>query len=200
MKKTIIILLLAFVCGSAVVSAAEPALEAVARMSSAVKALGGYEVSFTVRAGDYSGDGRYAVSGDDYYLTLGDVDVFGAGGTRYEVNRALREITIDTVDTSSRNILVNPAGGLDFISDEFSAETVSQGDGRVSVRLTPTDGGNAGTIVVTMDTSTWLPVKLVYELNGESVAIDISGMAAVSGGIAGFDQSAYKGYEIIDFR
>ena len=51
-----------------------------------------------------------------------------------------------------------------------------------------------------MDTSTWLPVKLVYELNGESVAIDISGMAAVSGGVAGFDQSAYEGYEIIDFR
>lgn len=198
-RLTFILLLLASVCGSVGVYAAETAASVVGRMSAAVKALGSYEVLFTVHAGDYSGNGRYAVSGGDYNLSLAGVDVFGDGAVRYEVNNAQREITIDTVDTSSHNILVNPAGGLDFIGDEFTSRIVSQNGSAVVVRLTPTDG-TAGTIDVTVSTATWLPSKLVYDLNGDSVVVEISGIAATTQRLAAFDASAYNGYEIIDFR
>lgn len=197
--RAFILSLLASVCGPVGVYAAETAASVVSRMSAAVKSLGSYEVTFTVHAGDYSGNGRYAVSGGDYNLSLAGVDVFGEGAVRYEVNNAQREITIDTVDTSSHNILVNPAGGLDFIGDGFTSRIVSQDSYSVVVRLTPTDA-TAGTIDVTVSTATWLPSKLVYDLNGDSVAVDITGIAATTERLAAFDSSAYKGYEIIDFR
>ena len=51
----------------------------------------------------------YAVEGEGYYLVLGDAEVYCDGAVRYEVDNRRREVTIDVVDTDSRNILNNPA-------------------------------------------------------------------------------------------
>lgn len=174
--------------------------EMVARMSAAVRALGGYTVVFSVRAGEYAAQGEYAVVGDGYHLSLGDVEVFCDGRVRREVNRAVREITIDAVDASSRNILNNPARGFDFLGEGFRAELLSEGCGESIVRLTPVSRAADGIIEVTVGAGDCLPRKLSYKLGGDSVAIDILRIASSSAPLPSFEPSAFSGFEIIDFR
>jgi len=174
--------------------------EIVSRMTAAVKALGSYSVAFSVKAGEYAARGRYTVVGDGYHLSLGDVEVFCDGKVRREVNRAVREIMIDAVDVSSRNILNNPARGFDFLGTEFRAELLSESDGTCIVRLTPAVGAADCIIDVTVGAADYLPCKLIYRLGGDTVAIDILHIASASKSLPSFDPSAFSGFEIIDFR
>ena len=73
-----------------------------AGVSDGFRALGAYGVSFEVRSDEYVTRGRYAVEGENYYLVLGDAEVYCDGAVRYEVDNRRREVTIDVVDTGSR--------------------------------------------------------------------------------------------------
>ena len=179
--------------------------EIVSRMTAAIKALDSYSVAFSVRAGEYVAQGDYTIVGDGYHLSLGDVEVFCDGKVRREINRAVREITIDAVDTLSSNILNNPARAFDFLDDEFRAELLSEGGGESIVRLTPVGGAADGKtpdgiIDVTVGAADCLPRKLTYRLGGDTVAIDILHIASASKSLPSFDPSAFGGFEIIDFR
>ena len=170
------------------------------RMSAKLKAMGEYEVTFRVTAGTFSTEGRYTVSGREYQLTLGDAEVFCDGTTRYEVNNALEEITVDNVNLSERNILNNPVGGLDFIGEEFSSALISQDAATMVIRLTPTDKSNASTTDVTVDNGSQLPVRLVYRIAGDAITVELSSVHPSSTTLRRFDAKAYPDYEIIDFR
>lgn len=202
MKKSLFIsCMLSALCFAVGVSADDRVSVIVERLAAAVKSLGSYEAAFTVRVGEYSGDGRYAVSGRGYNLSLGDVEVFCDGAVRREVNRALREITVDNVDTAARNILSDPVGAFDFIGDDFSAELVSENDGTAVVSLTPKSGGiHGGVIEVTVDVRTFYPQRLVYRLDGDAVTVDVRKLASSSVPLKTFDPKSFDGYEIIDFR
>ena len=171
-----------------------------ARISAKLKAMGEYEVSFSVTAGTFKAAGKYVVDGSEYQLTLGDAEVFCDGSTRYEVNNAVKEITIDTVNPSERNILNNPVNGLDFLGEEFSSELVASGDKSAIIRLTPVQNTGNTTIEVTLDQASRLPVRLVYRIAGDSVTVDLTEIKASSTPMRRFDASAYPDYEIIDFR
>ena len=82
-------------------------------------------------------------------------------------------MTIDDVDTSSRNLLSNPAHAFDFIGTQYAPSLVSDAEGRAVVRLTPTsaDASPAGEILVTVDTAAMRPVSLRYDYDGEQVGI-----------------------------
>lgn len=201
MKKTLSIAILLLVSGIGSLSASgDRASGVVDRMSAAVGALGDYAVRFEVRVGDYSADGNCSVSGASYDMTLGTVDVFCDGRTRYEVNRSRREITIDAVDTLSRNILVNPAGSFDFAGDDFDAELLPDTGEGIVVRLTPKGGGGDAAVEIAVDGDTGLPRRIAYRSEGDDVVVDILSVASSVAPPARFDASAYDGYEIIDFR
>ena len=91
-----------------------------AGVSDGFRALGAYGVSFEVRSDEYVTRGRYAVEGENYYLVLGDAEVYCDGAVRYEVDNRRREVTIDVVDTGSRNILNNPVHAFDFLGSEYA--------------------------------------------------------------------------------
>ena len=52
------------------------------------------------------------------------------GKIRYEIDNRRREVTIDDVDTSSRNLLSNPAHAFDFIGTQYAPSLVSDAEGR----------------------------------------------------------------------
>ena len=121
-----------------------------AGVSDGFRALGAYGVSFEVRSDEYVTRGRYAVEGENYYLVLGDAEVYCDGAVRYEVDNRRREVTIDVVDTGSRNILNNPVHAFDFLGSEYAASLAGEQEGRAVVRLTPAPGNtsSAGNIVL----------------------------------------------------
>lgn len=195
------LLLAVLLCGT-VRAAENRAGEILERLAAGFRAMKGYEVDFTVEAGEYRTAGSYAVEGQGYFLTLGDAEVFCDGTVRYEVDNARREVTIVGVDTASRNILNNPVKAFDFLDSEYDPELLTETAGRAVVRLTPTAGNSspAGVITVTVSTAAMRPLSLSYDYDGEQVQVGILGIAPLAGHVRLFDKNAYAGYEFIDFR
>ena len=144
--------------------------------------------------------GAYGVEG--YYLVLGDAEVYCDGAVRFEVDNRRREVTIDVVDTDSRNILNNPVHAFDFLGSEYAASLVGEQEGRAVVRLTPAPGNtsSAGNIVLTVDTAAMRPVSLRYDYDGEQVQVSVLGIKPLETPLKAFAKDNYAGYEFIDFR
>lgn len=199
MKK---IVLLLFTVASAISASADSRSETLlSKMSAAVKALGRYEAAFTVTAGEFRADGRYAVDGKAYTLNMAEAEVYCDGRTRYEVNRSLKEITVDSVDPAERNILNNPATGLEFIGEEYESETVSVDGSTTLIRLQSQREKAEGRVIeVRIDNATALPQQLIYRMASDAIVIDISDIRSSSEPLRRFDPAAYSGFELIDFR
>ena len=161
-----------------------------AGVSDGFRALGAYGVSFEVRSDEYVTRGRYAVEGENYYLVLGDAEVYCDGAVRY------------VVDTGSRNILNNPVHAFDFLGSEYAASLAGEQEGRAVVRLTPAPGNtsSAGNIVLTVDTAAMRPVSLRYDYDGEQVQVSVLGIKPLETPLKAFAKDNYAGYEFIDFR
>ena len=162
-------------------------------------------MSFTVNSGDQKIKGYYAVSGEKYYISIGDAEVFCDGGARYEVNPQNKEVTVDAVDTKSHNILTNPTRAFDFIDGEFAFEMVGVNNGVATVKLTSTaENAVLGAIFVVMDTATAQPRSLTYDIDGAQIAIEVASIDELTGmvdiSMFTFDKNNYRGYEIVDFR
>lgn len=184
------------------VPAAGRAAGILAGVSDGFRTLGAYGVSFEVRSDEYVTRGRYAVEGEGYYLVLGDAEVYCDGAVRYEVDNRRREVTIDVVDTDSRNILNNPVHAFDFLGSEYAASLAGEQEGRAVVRLTPAPGNtsSAGNIVLTVDTAAMRPVSLRYDYDGEQVQVSVLGIKPLETPLKAFAKDNYAGYEFIDFR
>ena len=192
---------------SAAVAALAPsadgrAAEILENLAAGFRALGAYGVTFEVSSDEYTTRGRYAVEGEKYYIAVGEAEVYCDGKIRYEIDNRRREVTIDDVDTSSRNLLSNPVHAFDFLGSEYAASLAGEQEGRAVVRLTPAPGNtsSAGNIVLTVDTAAMRPESLRYDYDGEQVGIAVLGVAPLDTPLKAFSKGDYKGYEFIDFR
>lgn len=177
----------------------------IGRLSEQIRSMENYEVSFTVNSGDQKIKGYYAVSGEKYYISIGDAEVFCDGGARYEVNPKNKEVTVDAVDTKSHNILTNPTRAFDFIDGEFAFEMVGVNNGVATVKLTSTaENAALGVIFVALDATTAQPRSLTYDVDGAQIAIEVASIDELTGmvdiSMFTFDKNNYRGYEIVDFR
>lgn len=197
-----LLLLSALVAAVPAFAAGDRAAAIVARVAEEFRAMGNYVVTFAVETGGQTVEGRYAIDGDRYYLAVGDAEVFADGATRREVDNRRREVTILPTDTTSRNILDNPVRVFESLGTAYRAELLGEGDERAAVRLVPTGaGGEAfGAVTVEVSLRTGRPLQLVYDYDGERVAILFRAIAAGDGALPRFDAKRYEGYEFIDFR
>ncbi len=161
-----------------------------------------YGVQFEVISDDHTVQGAYAVSGENYRIEVGDAEVYGDAKLRYEIDNKRREITIDNVNKSSRNILDNPVRAFDFIGSDYTAVLMGDTGGETTIRLTPTSKAvsAAGAISVTVDTATMRPLSLLYDYDGDEVRVVIRSVEKLATPPKRFDKADYKGYEFIDFR
>lgn len=172
----------------------------VERLAETFGRMSSYAVTFRVQSGDYTAEGRYAVRGDAYYLTLGGAEVYSDGRAKREVDPERREVVIDVVDTASRNLLNNPTRAFDFLDDAFRCEESPVREGSCTLRLTPTDRRAVmSTITVEVDVATACPRWVEYDLDGDRVRIDILRIEE-GAEVRAFDEAEYAGYEFIDFR
>ena len=165
-----------------------------------VQALGEYEAEFDVVAGDYRTNGRYGVLGDTYHIEVAQAEVYSDGKVRYEVDHDRGEVNIDVMDLASRNILDNPTRCFDFVGDDYASEIYSEEGGNVTLLLRANDEAIEGDIYLTVDSTTGRPRKIVYVLYDDRIEVTIVSLERRKNAVKRYDESKYKGYEIVDFR
>ena len=198
MRRVILSALALFVCVSAV--ADEQSKAALQRVARYVEALGTYDAKFKVEAGDYTTEGSYAVSGDNYYITLDEAEVYSDGKVRYEVDHNREEVNVDNVDLTSRNVLDNPTRCFDFVDSGYESDMFEENSSQQTIHLRSTDAAIEGDIYLTIDAASARPQKLEYKLYDDIIVVDVISFEKRKTKINSFDKSKYKDYEIIDFR
>jgi outer membrane lipoprotein-sorting protein len=203
--KKVIVFIFTLLCVANAWAQDDSAKTLIGRLSEQMRSMENYEVSFAVKSGDQKIKGYYAVSGEKYYISIGDAEVFCDGGARYEVNAQNKEVTVDAVDTKSHNILTNPTRAFDFIDGEFNFTTVGTENGITTVKLTSTaENAALGVIFVALDAATAQPRSLTYDVDGAQIIIEIASIDELTGmvdiSMFTFDKNNYRGYEIVDFR
>lgn len=179
----------------------ERASELLRELAGEFRAMKSYTVAFTIAAGESDVAGSYTVQSGGYTLTIGDAEVFFDGKVRYEVDHARREVTINAVDTTSRNILDNPIGAFDFLDGAYRPTLLSDDGSEALVRLTPTDGESAtGVVTVRLELHPVRPQSLAYDYDGEQVTVSVRSIEPFAGKLRRFDPKSCAGYEMIDFR
>lgn len=179
-------------------------------LSEKVASLGSYRVGFHVEVEDEDADGEYVVSGNKFYIKVGDMEVICDGKARYEVNNEDEEVLIDKVRPDDRNIITNPTKGFEFADDIFThgykGEMTVDGKACDVVELRPRDPESSTPVTMLyVDKKTGLPVKLEYAAEGidGDVEITIKSMAPdtkIPASRFVFNKKDYPGYELIDFR
>lgn len=179
----------------------ERASELLRELAGEFRAMKSYTVAFTIAAGESDVAGSYTVQSGGYTLTIGDAEVFFDGKVRYEVDHARREVTINAVDTTSRNILDNPIGAFDFLDGAYRPTLLSD-DGSDGPRAADPDrrrvghGGRDGP----SRAASRAAQSLAYDYDGEQVTVSVRSIEPFAGKLRRFDPKACAGYEMIDFR
>lgn len=165
-------------------------------ISEAVKALGRYEVGFTV-----DGEmGEYWVDGERYHLSFGGQEIYGDGDVRYSINHRYREIVVerDAQDVALPVVVANPTTAFTSLDRLFRVVESVEGDGRAVLSLEPKARRLAlSGAVVEMDMETKLPTLVTYFADGESVTIKINRFVATKKYLS---PHLPEGYEMIDIR
>lgn len=190
-----------------------------------VVSWGDYRIDFRVTIADQSIRGSYEVSGKRYHVETPDIEIFSDGAARWEVNRITREVTIDRVDPADRTVMLNPTKLFDFLDGNYThryvgaaiinginCDRIELKDRKLAatnsskgLSHTSSNALTGATLDVYIAKSTGLPVRVGYMIGAMSTqaAVDvIKTTPHISLNISKFtfNPSAYKDYEIIDFR
>lgn len=198
MRKYVIILALTLMC---VVqgAVAQEAGQAVGRVAGYVEQMGNYDVEFDIVAEGYKASGSYSVAGDTYYIKLQNAEVYSDGEVRYEIDHERREVNVDVVDLSSRNVMDNPTRCFDFVGESYNVGIQHKSADSVTLCITAKDEAFEGEIFLTADAS-GKPKELQYKLYDDVITVKIKSIKPRKAKIATYSKSAYKDYEVIDFR
>ena len=147
-------------------------------------------------------EGLFMVDGQDYYITIGIMEVYGDGSRRYEVNNERKEVTIDSVDLGSVDLLTNPTHAFDFVDEEFRSELVSYSAAAGVLRLVPRDsalGISEIEVAVRRDGERVVPTRVTYDYGGDSISIELTAVAWSERGLPRWDKNEYRAYDIVSF-
>lgn len=147
-------------------------------------------------------EGLFMVDGEDYYITIGIMEVYGDGSRRYEVNNERKEVTIDSVDLGSVDLLTNPTHAFDFVDEEFRSELVSYSATAGVLRLVPRDsalGISEIEVAMRRDGERVVPTRVTYDYGGDSISIELSAVAWSERGLPRWDKNEYRAYDIVSF-
>lgn len=216
MKKLLLIFASCVTCFAASSQALTPpvadakARDLLGKLSERIAALGDYRVEFRADAEGGEVKGIYLVSGRKFRITTPDFDVIGDGAARYEINHGLEEVVVDNMDTTDINILSNPTRAFEFAAAGFiptyGGQLAEGGRSLELLRLEPAFEGSAITSVeLFIDRLSGLPARLSYGVEGLDGDVDIvivkfESAVEIPQSDFRFDRSAYRGYEVVDFR
>lgn len=168
-------------------------------MSRSFGALKGYEAAYMIEIDDQRVLGTFAVEGEKYRIEMADMEVYGDGAARYEVDRRRREVTLMTTETESANILSNPAHAFELVTSLYEPTLLKEESGEALVSLR-TERDPASSIRLRLDLKRNLPTEITYYTDEMAVVVKILSIKSLDAPLPQFDRAAYTDYEIIDFR
>lgn len=180
-------------------AAADKADALLAKLTDRMQQMGGYEATFMVVADELRLIGSFSVEGDRYRIDMADMEVWGDGSVRYEVDKHRKEITLTATETTSANILSNPAHAFEMAGSVYDATLLSQSESLAELSL-QSERDLSTTIRLKINLKTGLPSSIVYLVDGARITIDILSISPLKTPIAAFEMDAYEGFELIDFR
>ncbi len=210
MKKILAIIALCFVCAAAHADDRSRAL--LDKMGGQIASWKQYTVEFSLQPDPSSPviTGACSVSGQRYKMSVAGREVYGDGATRWEVNPTDREVIVDRADPADQGVLANPTAIFSFpdalFTHSYTGETKVAGRKCEVVQIRPRDGKTpVGSVTLSIDSQSGLPVALSYRLSGVSATVEvkivkIAPLTALPAGGLRFDRNSYKGYEVVDFR
>lgn len=179
-------------------------------LSAKIGGYHGYAVKFRVQIqGQVAADGDYMVSGNKFYIKVGNREIYCDGATKYEVNGDDQEVVIDNVNPNDKDILSNPTKAFEFLGGNFTHTYSGQatpGGKQVDVVLLKPTAKNTpyNDITLMIDVAGGLPVSIKYSMAELSSQVNISVLSFVAKDLKAsqftFDKGLYKGFELIDFR
>ena len=204
MRKSIIYLLVALLalgvlCFARTSFGQNRAEVLVEKMSKTMGAMGGYEAAFVIASGNEQLLGSFAVEGERYRIELADMVVYGEATERYEVNKARKEVTLMQTESSSANILSNPAHAFELVGSLYRPVLLSEEGGKAQLSL-QSEQDLKTTIRLVVNTATNLPSEIVYGMEGLELAIKIVSISPLKRPFPLYDKAQYADYELIDFR
>lgn len=161
-----------------------------------------YAWNISVATGGESFVGYYMVEGDAYYLTLGTMEVYSDGKLRYEINNSRKEVTEDRVNLKSQDLLTNPTRAFSFVAKEYSITIKQQSSSGAVLKLVPKDTSlGISHVELTLQKSGGqvLPTKIVYNYDGDSVAIALSRLSVADKKLPRWSKESYRAYDIVSF-
>ncbi|MFI3247945.1 MAG: hypothetical protein R3Y39_02330 [Rikenellaceae bacterium] len=171
-------------------------------MSSAIDAIGSYEVSFeVVSGGRVVASGEYIVDRDLYKLSIADQEIYGDSKSRFTIDNRLREIIMESIDSSIPMVVANPARAFKGLSKSFDSKIVEQSD-NITIALTPRKESDIiDSALLEIDTTTKLPILVRYEADGEQITVRILDLHKSSISLVSLEELVLPdGYDIIDVR
>jgi len=208
MKK--IFLVLAFLPLAFTAKADGNSREILDRMAANMAEYENYRIDFTASSKGMitSVGGTYVVSGDKYHIKIQRQEQFSDGKTRWEINPSDKEVIVDHMDLDNRNILNNPTRAFKFAPDEFEStylgvETVNNIPCHAIQLESLGRMYGIGIVKLHIGVAVELPVQVAYDFEGERLTVVIdkfTGLPSAEQSMFVFDESKYKGYEVIDFR
>lgn len=155
--------------------------------------------------------GYFEVEGDGYYLTLGAMEVYSDGYLRYEINNERKEVTEDSVNLASSDLLSNPTRAFTFIDEEYTIVEVTPAtagfcgvseEEDVVLGITPRDYSlGLDNIYVWLHSTSdggVVPRAMLYDYDGERVHITLDKVTA-DGKLPRWDKGKYRTYDIVSF-
>ncbi len=169
--------------------------EVLDELSSRLAAMPAYDSAITVEAQGSRIEGHYYINGEDWYINLGSVEIWGEGDKRYEVSHKTEEVVIErAVDNGAALLMSNPAKAFSFAAQDFDVETNG-----MTLTLTPKEG-SAGidSIIIELSAATHLPQKITYTAGNDMASVAFGGIKESSTPHKRFKPSDYRKYETVD--
>lgn len=168
-------------------------------LNSAIEDLGRYEVHFDVEnGGSIVANGEYFVDGELYKLTLADQEIYGDGESRYSVDKRLKEVVMESIDSSIPMVIANPARAFKELKKNFDSHTADN----LTVELTPRkENEMIESAVIKVDGDSKLPISAKYISASESLTIKIKSFERSTKELISLENFPIpSGYEVIDIR
>ncbi|MCM1504403.1 MAG: outer-membrane lipoprotein carrier protein LolA [Muribaculum sp.] len=190
---------------SAVGAGTESASTVLNRTTEAIQKAGGICATFTMTLDGHSSEGEIILYGDKFKISSSQMSVWYDGRTQWAYNPDIREVNI-TEPTPEELIETNPFVIISSFKNNYTSKLLDSPKGTYRVDLKPRQnaGQTVSRAILTIDTSTYLPVAIAVTIDGgQTMAIHIKSLSKGKNypqSTFVFNKKTFPKAEIVDLR
>ncbi|MDE6484210.1 MAG: hypothetical protein K2L14_02310 [Duncaniella sp.] len=197
------ILIFTYLLMAAVAVNAQSAANILSRAAEKLAAAKSISAEYAVVADGRTMNGNITVAGEKFFIDSREIKSWYDGKTQWTYSAEIGEVNV-TEPTAEELAQVNPFAIINAFRSNFTARTLSNKDGVVTVEMLPKVSGDIKKTILTLNTSTLFPSRIVIYLSSGSVlAINIK---SISEGMRlpdshfRFNPASMPGVEVVDLR